>query len=370
MDVKPTLLPINPFDSREGKSIYYEFTGYKQTVGSNLVVEDYETSRTIYDFDYTTFEKVHHLPPSILQNGKIYLAKVRAIYDDGGYSDYSNIIKFRTLSKPILDITTIDGQGYVYNKDITFTASYEQSNGEAVKEYMFSLYDENEDLIKRYPIREPDNQRDFSELVKGLEKGKAYFIECKIETRNGFQYSHRERFIPMYVVPSVNGVMSTESDTDEGFIRISAHLKKITGTQVRACGQNCELDEYDGSQSDNDDYDSDNYEYIDKEWVVIPKGKNIIFRDLTMSKASDFITKVWFKNIPNNTKFMEISPEGNKGIAIEFWKLKDRIVARKSYGGVISEYTSNKISLGDNIEFMLFIRAIEHRIDLLIKTVK
>src|SRR5699024_7857058 len=116
--------------------------------------------------------------------------------------------------------------------------------GETVKEYMFSLYDENEDLIKRYPIREPDNQRDFSELVKGLEKGKAYFIECKIETRNGFQYSHRERFIPMYVVPSVNGVMSTESDTDEGFIRISAHLKKITGTQVRACGQNCELDEY------------------------------------------------------------------------------------------------------------------------------
>ncbi len=367
MDVKPILLPISPFDSREGRSIYFDFTGYKQTIRNNLIIEEEDTNRVVYDFEFITFEKVHHIPPSILQNGKTYLAKIRVAFEDDEYSMFSNSVKFRTFSKPVLDIITIDGEGYVYNKDITFIATYEQSNGEPVKDYMFSLYDENEDLIRRYPIREPLNKGEFNELVVGLEKGRAYFIECKIETRNGFKYSHKERFIPMYVTPSVNGVMSAENVEDEGFIRISAHLKKITGTQVRA--SEGDLDEYDGTVNDNDDYDSDNYEYIDNEWVVIPENKNIIFRNLLMSKASDFVAKVWFRNIPNNTKFMEISPEMDKGIPISFWKHKDRILAKKTYGKTEAVYTSNEIAMNDNIDFMLFVRVIEHRIDLSIKTV-
>ena len=79
---------------------------------------------------------------------------------------------------------------------------------------------------------------------------------------NGVIYSHRERFISMYLVPSINGVISTRNDEEEGFIRVTANLKNIVGTQVS------------GTPSvDNDNYDSNNYEYLNDEWVVVPSDR-------------------------------------------------------------------------------------------------
>lgn len=356
VEVRPMLFEIEPFDATKGTSVYFSYTGSKQALENELVVTDVATEQIVYSFTYSSFERVHHLPPNHFVNGKVYSAKVRVKASDGTYSPYSSNVQFRTFKTPVLDIVSIDGQGYVYNRDVTFEAMYTQDDGENVKSYRFSLYDENEDLIRDYPVRTIQGSNDLTEIVEGLEKGKGYFIQCSIETVNGLKYSHRERFIPMYIVPSINGVISTRNDYDEGFIRITANLKQITGTQVQ------------GTPSvDDDGYDSNNYEYIDNEWIIIPKDRPVMFKGLGMNRASDFVMKVWCKDIPDDTKFLEVSPVDDTGIAIEFWKYKDRVLAVKRLNGAVARYCSNIVTIPAGVAFMLYVKTVEHRIDLSVK---
>ncbi|MCY8228699.1 hypothetical protein MOC30_14010 [Bacillus spizizenii] len=354
-EIQPMLTRIAPFDALKGASIYYTYTGSKQAIQNNLRITEKESGLAVYDFEYTGFEKVHHLPPNVIQNGKTYSAKLRVKYLDGTYSPYSNSVEFITVQTPVIDIENIDGLGYVYNSDVTFVARYSQANGEMVRTYRFNLYDEHEDLIKRFPLRSPSDGKGIvlTETAKNLEKGKGYYIECIVETMNGFTWSQKEKFIPLYIVPSINGVIQTRNDKDEGFVRITSNLKQLIGTQVRATDP-------------NDTYISDNYEYEDEEWVIVPKDNPIVFKGMGMNRASDFVMKVWCKDIPYNSKFLEVSPPQGEGISISFWRYKDRVIAEKHYSGVTSRYVSNIVTIPEEGQFMIYARVIEHRIELVL----
>lgn len=353
-EIQPVLHRILPFDAENGAPAYFAYTGSRQMTDNNLVITDVTTGLIVYGFDFNSYEKVHHIPPSVLVNGETYTAKIRVKFEDGTYSPFSNDVRFKTLQTPVLDIENIDGQGYVYNADVTFVANYSQANNEIVKNYRFILLDENQDTITTFPRRIPDNQSYFTETAKDLAKGKGYFIRCEIETINGLTYSHQEKFIPMYLIPSINGVITTRNDSEEGAIRLTGNMKQIIGTKVK----NLKEGVSDGS------VEVDQYEYALNEWIMIPKDDPLIFTGLEMNRASDFVIKLWFKNIPENTIFMELSPTGDEGISVYFWKYKDRIVAEKRMGSVVARYTSNVIETTEGQEYMLFVKAIEHRIDL------
>lgn len=355
-EIQPMLTRIPPFDSTKGTSIYFIYTGSQQLVASNLVIREKLTGLVVYSFDFVGYEKVHHLPPSVIQNGKRFVAKVRVKFADNTYSTYSNEVEFDAVKTPVLDIENIDGQGYVYNSDVTFITRYSQDDSEKVKTYRYHLYDESEDLLQSFPIRIPLDVAGIvlTETVPKLEKGKGYFIECTIETEKGFIWSQREKFIPLYMVPSLNGVIQTRSDEEEGFVRITANIKQLLGTQVRATDE-------------SDTYISDNYQYENEEWVIVPSDNPIVFKGMSMNRASDFVMKVWCKDVPIGTKFLEISPKTGEGIPIEFWRHANRIVAKKGLAGLTSSYVSNIINVPLNSSFMLYARVIEHRIELELK---
>lgn len=356
-------MAIKPWDALRGTSVYYTYTGSKQSLENSLVITDTFTNQIVYSFENVTLEKVHHIPPNVLKNGKSYSAKLRVKLADDTFSPYSNSVNFKCFKTPVIDISNIDGKGYVYNSDVTFIANYHQEDGERIKNYRFSLYDENEELIKNFPVRTPTDFNYLTETVNGLEKSKSYFIKCSIETINGVTYSHREMFTPLYIVPSIKGIINARNDEEEGFIRVTANLKQIIGTQVS------------GGDSINPDIEDleqvvESFEYIENEWVVVPKDKSLFFTGLSMNRASDYIMKVWFKDVPNNTRFLELSPPRSTGIAVQFWKYKDRVVAIKDYNGVRSIHVSNIIEIPNNYDCMLYVKAIEHRIELEIEVIK
>lgn len=357
-EVNPILLNISPWDATRGVSVYYIYTGSKQAFENELVITDVASKAIVYSFTFKSFEKVHHIPPNELINGRLYSAKIRVKDKVGIQSPYSSEVRFRTFKTPILDIQSIDEQGYVYNKDVTFEAKYTQDDGENVKNYRFNLYDENEDLVKNFPVRIPSELNIITETIGNLLKANSYFIECIVETVNGMVYTHRERFIPLYIIPSINGVISTSNNPDEGFINVSANLKQITGTQV----QGVPTAEVESGKVDN-------YKYIGEDWIVIPEGNPVMFSGLGMNRASDFTMKVWCRDIPSEKMFMELSTPYDDWISIEFWKYKDRVVAVKDYNGVRSLYRSNILDISGNANFMLFVKVVEHRIDLSIKIV-
>lgn len=145
--------------------------------------------------------------------------------------------------------------------------------------------------------------------MNNLEKSKGYFIECWIETKSGFIWSQREKFIPLYLVPSINGVIQTRNDKEEGFVRITTNLKQLIGTQVRVTDP-------------NDTYISDNYQYEDNEWIIVPPDNPLIFKGLGMNRASDFVMKVWCKDVPVNSMFMELSPKMSLALFFNFGNLQ------------------------------------------------
>lgn len=347
--MKPTLHSIQSFDARKGASIYYSYTGSKQISSNELTITNVATGLVVYKYESQSYEKVHHIPPAILQNGKTYKAEIKVIHSDGTASDFSNTVQFYTVSTPVLDIMSIDGQGYVYNTDVTFVANYSQSEDELIKRYRFSLYDENDFLLKNYPMRYNDTNEiltSVSETINDLRKGKGYYVEVSIETEKGMFHSQKERFIPMYVTPAVRGVIEAENDEDNGFVRVNARLKQLLGTAITA----------------NEYY---NYNYIDKDWIEIPNEAPILFKGLGMNRASDFIMKVWFKSIPIGEMFLSLTQEDGL-ISIDFYRYEDRVVAKKYIDNVGAVYTSNVLNVDKDENVFMYVKVIEHRIEIII----
>lgn len=346
--MKPILLAINAFDTRTGTSVYYTFTGSSQVVSNELTITNIATGLVEYSYEFVSYERVHHIPPNILRNGKTYSAELRVKYSDGTHSDFSNAVNFYVVSTPVLDIISVDGQGYIYNKDVTFVANYSQLEREIIKRYRFSLYNENDFLIKNYPMRYNHDGvylESIQETITGLEKGKGYYIEVMVETEKGMYHSQKERFIPMYVTPAINGVIEAFNDKN-GFVKVESRLKQLLGTSINA----------------NQYY---NYKYIDGEWIVIPNEAPVLFKGLGMNRASDFVMKAWFKSVPVGEMFISLTQE-DALTSIDFYRYKDRVIAKKSIDGVESVYTSNTLEAGMDDEIFMFVRVIEHRLDIFI----
>jgi len=348
--MKPTLHSIQTFDAKRGASVYFTYTGSKQIASNELTITNIATGLVVYKFKNQNYEKVHHIPPTVLENGKTYKAEVKVTHSDGTSSDFSNAVTFYTVTTPILDIISIDGQGYVYNTDVTFVANYKQVEDDLITRYRFSLYDENNYLLKNYPMRYNDSKAiltSISETIHDLRKGKGYYIEVSVETEKGMFHSHKERFIPMYVTPAVRGVIEAENDEEFGFVKVNSRLKQLLGTAITAT-------EY------------HDYQYIDKDWIVIPNEAPVLFKGLGMNRASDFIMKVWFYDVPIGDMFLSLTQEDGL-ISIDFYRLKDRVIAKKYINGVGSVYTSNVLNVGQDEKIFMFVKVVEHRIDIVIE---
>lgn len=347
--MKPTLLTIKTFDTDKGSSVYYNYTGSMQIISNELKITDILTNSIVYQYEAQSYEKVHHIPPSILINGRTYQAQIRVSHKESGFSEWSNSVNFYTVTTPVLDIVSIDGQGYVYNTDVTFEATFNQQENDEIVRYRFSLYDENNVLLKNYPMRYNDRRESLSriqETINDLRKSHGYYIEVMIETEKGMFHSQKEKFIPMYITPFVNGVINAENDEENGFVRVNARLKQLLGTAITA----------------NKYY---NYKYIDGDWINIPNEAPVMFKGLGMNRASDFIMKVWFRKVPVGEMFLSLTQEDGL-ISIDFYREADRVIAKKYIDNVGAVYTSNELLVSTDEEVYMYVKAVEHRLEIVL----
>ncbi|MBO1087236.1 hypothetical protein [Enterococcus mundtii] len=352
--MKPYLNLIENFDATQEYVVYFTYLGSSRMIRNKLSIRETNSDLPVYERESTKFDKNHIIPAGVLQNGKSYKAKIQVMQEVGEeWTGWSPEVEFLCLSTPVITFDNIDNQKFVYNDDIMMTAIYRQEQGEKVETFQFTLMDSNKVPITEYPVRFPDLRTPsiFQERMSGLVKGRLYYVSCRVITANGINHFELKEFIPQYIAPTVNGIVQVSNQDQSGQVLVQSFLKQMLGTQAKA---------YVPYADDDGEW---NYVFLDKNWIVIPPNMPLVFTRLGMAKSSDWVAKVWCKNIPNGLMF-DFSRELGEDIHMKFYKHDDYITCEKEYLGIKSRTKSNTVKGLNLKEFYMYIRVIEYRVQI------
>lgn len=354
--MKPYVNLMSNFDATKEYVITYTYLGAERILTNEVSIREAKpNAKPVYTRESTKFDKNHTIPANTLENGKSYLIKIR-VKVDGKWSEWSAESRFLCLSEPVIKFQSLDEKSYVYNNDILMTAIYRQEQGERVKTYQFTLMDENKVPIVKYPVRYPDvsSPNILQERINSLVKGRMYHIGCRVITYNGLNHLEVHEFVPHYIAPSLDGIIQTKPQSDSGQILVQTYLKQLLGTQTKPYIPNAPND------------DPINYAFLNNEWIVIPPTMPLSYVRLGMAKASDWVGKIWCKNVLNGV-MLDFSREFGDGVHIKFIKYDDYIVVEKEYNGVVSRTKSNVIKGLKLNPFFMYIKVVEFRISVRIE---
>lgn len=350
---------VENFDATKQYTLTYTYLGSQRITTNEISIRPAVSgSQPVYTRQSTKYDKNHIIPENTLSNGATYWAKIRVKTSNETWSDWSPEVEFLCLATPVLQFDSLDDKNYIYNNDVMMSIIYRQEQGERAETYQFSLLDENKTPIKVYPARVPDfsSPNYFSERFSDLVKGKLYYVGIRITTKNGINYFETHEFMPHFVAPTLNGGMIVRNNGDSGQVIVQSYLKQILGTQTKPFIPNAEND------------NSNNYTYMKDQWIIIPNEMPLMYTRLGMAKASDFIVKLWGKNILNGL-FLDFSKELGEGIHLKFYKHDDFITCEKEYNGIKSITKSNVVRGLGMKEFYLYINVVEFRIEIKITPV-
>lgn len=353
---QPILHQMPNFDAVTKQTFTFTYLGAEMTTTNQLSIrEDKTNSQPVYEKIQDSLDKNHILPAKTLNNGTAYLAKVR-VKTTSGWSEWSPEIKYTCFATPKIIFDTIDQKQFIYTNDVLMSAVYTQAQGEPVKSYQYTLYDQRHVVVTRYPVRVPqaDSLTRFSERVKNIRKGKLYYIGLKVITVHGIVYEQLQEFTAQYVAPSVSGVIQPTLSKSEGQVVINLFLKQMLGTSARAYIPKRE--------NDNDDQ----YSYWKNDYVIVPKSNPLMYTKLAMAKASNWVAKLWVMNVQDGL-FLDFSKAFGEGTHVKFYKRGDYITCEKSFGKITSRTRSNKIPNLGLRPFYLYIRVLEYRIEIFIE---
>lgn len=353
--MEPYINMIGNFDAREEYKVTYTYLGAQRIITNELSIrEATPNSKPVYSRQSTKFDKDHNIPAKSLINGKSYLAKIR-VQLNSEWSEWSAEMPFTCLSNPSIIFQSLDEKSYVYNDDIMMTALYRQEQGEKINTFQFTLMDSNKSPITKYPVRHPDESSPniLKERVSGLVKGRLYYIGCRVTTVNGINHFQIHEFIPHYVAPSLDGIMQVKNQPESGQVLVQSYLKQLLGTQTKPFIPNAPND------------DPGNYNFLNNEWVIIPPEMPLVYTRLGMAKASDWIAKIWCKNVSNGV-MLDFSKQFGEGVHVKFVKHDDYITVEKEHNGMVSRTKSNVVKNLGLKSFYMFIKVIEFRVQVTI----
>lgn len=345
---------VDTFDATKDYTVYFKYVGSSRMKANEIKVINKATEEVAYDAISVLLDKKQVIPANTLKNGVEYIVQVRVKDNDNVWGDWSAKESFLCLKEPVVHFDTIDEKNYVYNNDLLMTAVYTQEQGERVETYQFILMNENKIVTKEFPVRVPEekNPNIFTERITDLLKGQTYNIGLRIKTQHNLNKYFTRTFMPQYIAPTVSGIVNAMNQDDTGQVLIQSFLKQILGSQAKAYVVNSE------HTADEIEFE---YNFINHEWVVIPKDKPLMYRRLGMGLATDWVAKMWCKNIPNGTMF-ELYDKDGKGVHIKFIKHDNYITCEKTLGKVTSRVRSNVVEgLGLN-NFYLYVKMVEFRV--------
>lgn len=281
----PVIQPFSPFPSTSSQTVSFSVgSGSNQATQNKINIYNTTTNTLIFTNTVQTFLLQAVIPANTLTNSITpYKVTIQTGDINNNWSTESDPLLFYCLSSPTYNFTNIDISGKVYNQNVTFSCDYFQVEGEQIQSYIYYLYDQNQSLIQSY-TNTFTSTSPLTQLVSGLANNTLYYIQVKTVSVHGqLGDSGLVAFTPLYVLPSLFSTLTTTQVPSTGSIKISAILLQETGVM-----------------------ESGTAIYQDNTWIDLTQGGKVAFQDGFSINSSNFIAKIWCKNIPLDTVFCTI----------------------------------------------------------------
>ena len=349
--------------------IFYVFSG-DQIFKNRLVIKNNSTSAIIYDQTITSTLYKHNIPAYYVEtttynlnervryNSKLYKCLQTSLgnlptdvlyFEDIGIADIQNGIEYKVsvytgdsssnwslesdtilfycFEEPVIAITNITG-GLILNQDWKFLSTY--THTDTLQSYRYFLYDasgvtilsSSEDL---YILDEGFLAYTFTGLINDT----FYQVEVKtLSIHNQEGTSGKQTFKPLYIAPQLDSALTLINNRDEGTIGITANIVQVLGKLYTI-----ELSTVDDVVTETNNLvpiEPENL-YIDNDLIDLI---NITYNTYPLKVKfsggfnvtdSDFVMKIWCKNITLNKYFLKLHSENSCITLIKSNEISDSV---------------------------------------------
>lgn len=232
---KPILNTVTAWDVADGQTFTFNVVGGDAVTGSTLYIRDNATNTVVYTLNTTSFKYTATVPANAsgLTNGTYYNAYIVTHNSNNEDSAASNTIQFYCYTTPSWAFTNFSSGTIATSSAIAPQAAYSQSEGEALSDYTFYLYDASQTQISTSGmmyVGSSSSSLTLEYTFSGLEDDTAYYLRATAHTTEGTALDTGYiRFTTDYVRPSNYSILSLENNCDEGYITYSSLAVDIEG---------------------------------------------------------------------------------------------------------------------------------------------
>ena len=228
----PILYSQAAFDATQAHTFTFNVVGGEQVTQNKLVITNQSTSEIVYQAVQTTYKFEHILPANTLTNGVYYSAYVITYNTTGTASAQSNSIQFYCYSTPSFAFSNLPINNVITNSSYNFQATYNQTEGELLNSYAFTLYDAQRIQIAtsgtQYVGATTTPPTIVAYQFTGFVDRTSYYIRAIGQTAQGTQVDTGLIAISgLYTVPSLFSVIELNNNCSGGYVIVRSNLIEI-----------------------------------------------------------------------------------------------------------------------------------------------
>ena len=308
----PILNSVAAWDVNNGQTFTFNVIGGDLVNGNKLTIRN-SNNQVVYTQETTTFQYKVVVPPnpSGLSNGQLYNAYVQT-KNNNEYSANSNVIQFYCFATPTWTINNISSGQIIHQSYVIPNAHYSQSNGEALGDYNFILYDSAQNVLSQTGtiytgFSNTLGQQfvaDTTYRFQGLEDGDSYFIQVTGHTTGGtYIETSLVSFSVQYSTPEEYNLIYLQNNCKDGYITYSSMAYSIKGvsnpTPPIYTTNGVNLTQVNHYVSWNSGYEISN-DFTVKAWVQSPNDNTTLF--ILSNGENDHIEVNYMEDPLDNTK--------------------------------------------------------------------
>lgn len=228
----PILYSQVAFDATQEQVFDFGVIGGDQVTQNKLTITNQTTNEVVYNQVQTSYSFTHIVPANTLTNGVYYSAYVITYDVNGNASAQSNSIQFFCYSTPAFEIINLPDGNIIANSSFNFEAEYNQSEGELLDTYSFTLYDASQLQISTSGVQYVGSSEapptSVSYTFSGFSDQTSYYIRVNGQTIQGTLLDTGLILITVaYTKPNLFSIVELTNNCEGGYINVKSNLVSI-----------------------------------------------------------------------------------------------------------------------------------------------